>query len=185
MPAPLVLRRFVVTLVALVMLALAVGQAAASVPTGKPITIPIDDTFVAPNLTANCGFEVTLHEYGTIRVTEDPETGAFLARVALKRTFSGPGGSLTFPVVGLDKLLSRTIDGNILVDVVASSGVNAVRWVIPGHGIVVANIGRDVVRITVDLSTGEELDFVVLEDAGLNLDLTDEALAIICDYLAG
>jgi hypothetical protein len=185
MHAPLVLRRFVVALVALVTLALTVGQAAASVPTGKPITIPIDDTFVAPRLTANCGFEVTQHITGTIRVTEDPDTGAFLTRIALKRTFSGPGGSLTFPDVGLDKLLSRTIDGDILVDVIASSGVLPFRFVIPGHGIIAANIGRDVVSITVDLSTGEELDFVILEDAGLNLEFTDEDVAIICDYLAG
>jgi hypothetical protein len=185
MPAPLVLRRFLVALVAVVMVALPVGQAAASVPTGKPVTIPIDDTFVAPNLTAGCGFEVIAHFHGTIRVTEDPETGAFLARFAIKRDFIGPGGSLTSPDVGLDRLVSQTIDGDVLVLVIASSGSLPYRQVVPGYGVIVANTGLQLVEITIDLSTGEELDFVFLKDVGLNLEFTDEAQAIICDYLAG
>jgi hypothetical protein len=185
MPAPLVLRRFLVALVAVVMVALPVGQAAASVPTGKPTTILVDDTFVAPNLTANCGFEVIAHFHGTIRVTEDPETGAFFVRYAIKRDFIGPGASLSSPDVGLDRLVSQTIDGDILVLVIASSGNLPYQVAIPGYGIVASNTGLQVVEITIDMSTGEELDFVFLTDVGLNIEITPEGFAILCDYLEG
>lgn len=185
MSAPFVLRRYLIAFIALVMLALPVGHVAASVPTGKPTTIPIDDTFVAPNLTANCGFEVIAHFHGTIRVTEDPETGAFLVRYAIKRDFIGLGASLTSPEVGLDRLVSQTIDGDILVLVIASSGVLPHHLTVPGYGVIDANTGHQIVEITIDLSTGEELDFVFLKDVGLTIKVTAEEFAIICDYLAG
>jgi hypothetical protein len=185
MRAPLPVHRFALTLVALITCALPVGHAAGSAPTGQPVTVQIDDEFVESSFTAGCGFEVIMHVNGSIRVTEDPETGDWMARYALKRSLTGRGGSLSFPDDGLDKVISVVIEGDIAVLELATHGVLPYQLVVPGYGPVAANIGRDLYQFTINLSTGEESDFVLVDDAGLNLELNDEGLAAICDLLNG
>jgi hypothetical protein len=150
----------------------------------KPETIQVDDTFVDEFLTQACGFEVTHSVTGTIRVSENAE-GLFLARFSLKHTLTGSGGSLSFPDVGIDKLLTVADDGVTHVETVMSTGVLGLRIVVPGEGIVAANTGREIRIFTFDSETGEFLSFELAVDSGLDSPLEGAALESVCTALAG
>ncbi len=133
------MRRLVI-LTALALLTLTLpGPALAA----KPEVIDVDDAFVDGFLTEACGFEVTHTVDGTIRVSESKD-GLFLARFSLKHTLIGPGGTLSFPDVGIDKLLTVEDDGVTRVETVMATGVLGLRIVIPGQGVVAANTGREI-----------------------------------------
>jgi hypothetical protein len=148
----------------------------------KPQTIPVDDEFVDDFLTDACGFEVIHTVTGTIRVSEDAQ-GFFLARFSLKHTLTGPGGSLSFPDVGIDKLRAVSDDGVTRVETVMATGVLGLRIVVPGEGVVAANTGREIRVFTFNRETGE-FSFELAVDSGLDKPLEGAALDAVCDALA-
>jgi hypothetical protein len=150
--------------------------------------VSIDDTFLAPNLTAHCGFDVWAHVVGTIR-TSVQRNGVEIDRVNLRWIFSGPGGSQTVVDTGVDKITETVSpDGSTVVVTITSNGSLPYHQVVPGSGSVVNNSGHEIVQITLqrDEATGEyvEVDFQVLFDAGPNDEITDEDFAVICEALA-
>ncbi len=154
----------------------------------KPTVTYIDDTFLAPNLTRQCGFDVWAHFVGTI-TSSVRRDGVLIERVNLRRIFAGPGGSLTVVDVGVDKL-TETIspDGTTVVITIATTGSLPYHFVVPGHGSVVNNAGHELLQITLewDEAAGEyvEVDFQVLFDAGPNDGVTAADNAVICAALA-
>lgn len=154
----------------------------------NPTVIDIDDTFLAPNLTRRCGFDVWAQFVGTI-TTSVRRDGVLIERVNLRRIFTGPGGSLTVVDVGVNKI-TETIspDGTTVVLTITAAGSLPYHQVVPGQGSVGNNSGREVLQITLewDEAAGEyvEVDFQVLFDAGPNDELTDEDFALICEQLA-
>lgn len=149
----------------------------------KPQTIAVDDAVVDDFLTDACGFEVLHTVAGTIRVSEDAQ-GFVLARFSLKHTLTGPGGSLAFPDVGIDKLLAVDADSGTRVETVLATGVLGIRIVVPGHGVVAANTGREIRVFTIDPATGEVTDFRLEADTGLDRQLDAAGLAAVCAALA-
>ena len=143
----------------------------------------VNDVFVDEFLTEGCGFEVIHTVTGRIKVSADQD-GFFIARFALKHTVTGPGGSLTWPDVGIDKLLSVTDDGVTRVETIAATGVLGIRIVVPGHGVVEANTGREIRVITFDLVNEEIIAFQVLFDKGNSEPFDEGDMAIICGALA-
>jgi hypothetical protein len=173
------MRRLVV-LTALALLTLTLpGPALAA----KPVVEQVDDAFVDEFLTEECGFEVTHTVVGTVRVSEDGD-GAFLARFSLKHTLIGPGGTLTFPDVGIDKLLAVEEDGETVVETVMATGILGIRIVVPGEGVVAANTGREIRVFTFDAETGEFVSFDLAVDSGLDRPGDEDALAAVCGALA-
>jgi hypothetical protein len=166
---------------ALALLALPLAAAAAP-PEDRFLVEHVDETFVAPVLTAQCGFTVLVRREGTIVFSADPVE---IARIRLTTTFIGPNGAtLTSPDVGVDKTLSVVEDaaGNTVVTV-QSTGVLFSRITVPGEGVVNANVGREVVRLTFD-AAGNLVDFEVIEDVGLSRVGDEAELAALCAYLA-
>ncbi len=154
----------------------------------KPTVIDIDSTFLAPNLTFQCGFDVWAHFVGTIK-TKVHRNGVLIERVNLRRIFTGPGDSLTAVDAGVNKV-TETIspDGTTVVLTITSNGSLPYHFVVPGHGSVGNNSGHEIIQITLewDEASGEyvEVDFQVLFDAGPNDELSQADYAVICDYLA-
>jgi hypothetical protein len=163
--------------------------AAPEAKSNKPTVIYIDDTFEAPNLTRECGFSVTAHFVGTIRVSVQ-HNGVQIERVNLRRIFTGPVNSLTVIDTGVDKITETvSSDGSTVVLEITSNGSLPYHQVVPGSGSVVNNAGHEVIQVTLqrDEATGDyvEVDSQVLVDAGPNDEITDEDFTVICDYLAG
>ncbi len=142
----------------------------------------VDDEFVDEFLTDECGFEVTHTVVGTVKSSVDKD-GLFLFRIRLKHELIGPGGTLGFPDVGIDKDLAVVEDGDNTVVTLQATGVLALRIVIPGQGVVAANTGREIRVFTVDTETGELVDFEVLVDSGLDKPLEGAALDAVCEAL--
>jgi len=162
-------------------------RAAPGPNSNKPTVIYIDDTFLAPNLTSQCGFDVWAHFVGTI-TTSVRRDGLLIDRVNLRRIFTGPGGSLTVVDVGVNKITETiSADGTTVVITVTAAGSLPYHQVVPGHGSVVNNSGREIVQITLewDEAAGEyvEVDFQVLSDSGPNDELSAADYALICEQL--
>ena len=156
--------------------------AAAAPPEDRFVVEHVDATFVAPFLSATCGFTVLVRREGTIVSSADPVE---LRRIRLRTTFIGPNGAtLTNPDVGVDRTLSVVEDvaGNTVVTA-QSTGVLGNRVVVPGEGVVFANAGRVVRQFTFDVA-GNLIDFEVIEDAGLARSPDEAQLAALCAYLA-
>jgi hypothetical protein len=162
-------------------------RAAPGPNSNKPMVTYIDDTFLAPNLTAQCGFDVWAHFVGTIRSSVRKD-GVLIERINLRRIFTGPGGSLTVVDTGVDKI-TETIspDGTTIVITITSNGSLPYHTVVPGHGTVANNAGHEVIQITLewDEAAGEyvEFDFQFLADAGPNDDFSDADYVVICAAL--
>jgi hypothetical protein len=162
--------------------------AVAAPPEEKFNLIEVDETFVDEFLTAQCGFTVTHTVVGTIKesVLVD-EAGNFVvtqARFRLKEALIGPtGATLTYPNVGIDKIAYNP-DGT---QTVTATGILALRVVVPGEGLVIANVGRVVTTLTFDPETGEVVQEETDFEAGQRPEDFDEAeaLAAICAYLGG
>ena len=142
----------------------------------------VDDLFVDEFLTEGCGFEVNHTIVGKVKLSVDQD-GFFKARIALKHTITGPGGSLTWPDVGIDKLVAFTDDGVTRVETVQATGV-FIRIIVPGYGVVFGNTGHETRVFTIDVATGELLNFELLFDAGLDKPFDESDLEIICGALA-
>ena len=153
----------------------------------QPIVLPVDDTFPAPRLTAACGFAVTAHVFGTFTVKVLP-TGVELWRIDYQHVFSGPGGSVTYSHVENVKVTVTTSPDGTRVETITATGTLLYHSVLPGHGSIANNSGREVFQITYqydqELKEWVEVDFQVLFDAGPNDELTDEEFAVICEQLA-
>ena len=180
--------RLLLALVALALTAvLALPAAALAAPPDKFVVEEVDDEFVDEFLTEACGFEVLHTVEGTIKITLDEEGNPTLQRFRLKETLIGPTGTTLSTVnVGIDKTLSVVEDeaGNTVVTLMAT-GVLGYHFQIPGEGVVAGNAGREIRQITFD-AEGNFVDFAVIDDAGLSRNIEDEeAIAAICDYLAG
>jgi hypothetical protein len=143
----------------------------------------VDDEFEDEFLTDECGFEVRHTVVGTIKSSVDKD-GLFLFRFRLKHELIGPGGTLGFPDVGVDRDLAVVEEGDNTVVTVQATGVLALRIVIPGQGVVAANTGREIQLITFNTETGELVDFEVLVDSGLDRPLEGAALEAVCEALA-
>ena len=155
----------------------------------KPIVLPVDETFLAPNLTRHCGVDVWVHLFGTETVSLRP-SGAESYQLRLTYVFSGPGGSQTLKRIENGTITTTTSPDGTLVETITVTGQlpSPLHQVVPGHGSLSNNSGREVVQITYqyDEELGEyvETDFQVLFDAGPNDELTDADFAVICEQLA-
>jgi hypothetical protein len=80
-----------------------------------------------------------------------------------------------------------TEDGSTRVETFMATGIFGLRVVIPGEGLVIANVGREVRQLTIDLETGEVVGFELLFDAGHSPEEFDEAAAVaaVCAALSG
>jgi hypothetical protein len=143
----------------------------------------VDDEFVNEFLTDECGFEVLHTVVGTIKSSVD-KNGLFLFRFRLKQELIGPGGTLSYPDVGVNRDVAVVEDGDNTVVTVQATGVLALRIVVPGQGVVAANTGREIFLITFNTETGEFVDFEVIVDRGLDRPLEGAALEAVCAALA-
>lgn len=143
----------------------------------------VDDEFVDEFLTDACGFEVRHTVTGTIKSSVGRD-GLMLFRFRLKHELIGPGGTLGFPDVGVDRDLAVVEEGDTTVFTLQATGVLALRIVIPGQGVVAANTGREIRVFTVDTATGELISFEVIVDSGLDRPLEGEALEAVCEALS-
>jgi hypothetical protein len=163
------------------------GTVGAAPGPNKPIVLPVDETFPAPNLTNRCGFDVTAHVFGTFTVKVLP-SGVEIDRIRYQHVFSGPGGSVAFNHVENIKFTATTSPDGTLVETVTATGTLLYHSVVPGHGAIGNNSGREIFRITwqYDEELGEyvEVDFQVLFDAGPNDEFNDADFAVVCAELA-
>jgi hypothetical protein len=173
-------------LVGLTALIAAPGTVGAAPNPNKPIVLPVDETFPAPRLTNRCGVDVTAHVFGTFTVKVLPN-GVELDRIRYQHVFSGPGGSVAFNHVENVKFTAITSPDGTLVETVTATGTLLYHAVVPGHGAIDNNSGREIFQITwqYDEELGEyvEEDFQVLFDAGPNNESTDADYAVICAEL--
>ena len=163
------------------------GTVGAAPGPNKPIVFPVDDTFQAPNLTNQCGFDVLAHVFGTFTVKVLP-SGVEHWRIRYQHVFSGPGGSLTVNHVENVKYTATTLPDGTLVETITATGTLLYHIVVPGHGAIGNNSGREILQLTwqYDEELGEYglVDVQVLFDAGPNNELTDADYAVICEELA-
>lgn len=163
------------------------GTVGAAPGPNKPIVFPVDETFQAPNLTNRCGFDVWVHVFGTFTISLRP-SGAEFVRIRTQHVFSGPGGSLTVNRVENGTVTATTSPDGTLVETVTATGTLLYHNVVPGHGSIGNNSGREVFQLTwqYDEELGEYVlvDFQVLFDAGPNNELNDADFAVICAELA-
>ena len=143
----------------------------------------VDAVFVDEFLTEECGFEVTHTVTGTVKSSVG-RNGLSLSRFRLRHELIGPGGTLSFPDVGIDKELAVVEEGDTTVTTVMATGVLSLRIVIPGQGVVAANTGRETRITTVDTATGDFISFEVIVDSGLDRPLEGAALDAVCQALA-
>ena len=153
----------------------------------KPIVIPVDETFQAPNLTRICGFSVMAHVLGTIAVSTRPG-GVGFDRVRFQYDFIGPGGSRSVTVIENYTYTTIASPDGTLVETLTITGRLRYHNIVPGLGSISNNAGREVLLITYqydeELSEYVEVDFQVLFDAGANDPPTDADFAVICAELA-
>jgi|GEM_PF-7010888 len=163
-------------------------EAAPGPKSNKPIVVYVDDTFVAPNLTARCEFTVMAHFVGTIR-TSVKKSGVQMDQFHIQRNFIGPSGNTLTAMETGPSTFSESIseDGQTIVITITNSGQLPYHMVVPGYGSVANNSGREVIQITLqwdeELDDYMEVDFQVF-DPGPNDELSDEDYAAICGYLA-
>ena len=174
-------------LVGMTSLTASAGTVGAAPNPNKPVVFPVDETFPAPNLTNRCGFDVTAHVFGTFTVKLLPN-GVEIDRIRYQHVFTGPGGSLTSNHVENVKFTSTTSPDGTLVETVTATGTLLYHIVVPGHGSIVNNSGREVFQVTwqYDEELGEyvEVDFQVLFDSGPNSEADDADYAVMCGELA-
>jgi hypothetical protein len=136
---------------------------------------------------SRCGFDVWAHVFGTITISSRPN-GAEFNRVRYQHVFSGPGGSLAVNHTENFTVSSTTSPDGTIVDTVTATGTLLYHIVVPGHGSIGNNSGREILQFTwqYDEELGEyvEVDFQVLFDAGPNDEFTDADFAVVCGELA-
>ena len=145
------------------------GTAAAA----KPVIerIPVDESSTIP-----CGaYSLTNHETGFVVVhTQFDRNGDFrgeLVSISITHTITGPGGTVTSRDVGVDRLVVQE-DGSAILAVVGLVS----RFVIPGEGLVAAEVG--IIRLRFD-GPGDPTPELLFE-AGRHDDLE----AALCELLA-
>jgi hypothetical protein len=162
------------------------APAAAQNP-NKPVTEYVDDTFPAPNLTAQCGFKVTARVTGTFTFHVKPD-GTELAHIRFQHTFTGPGGSVTVNRTENVKFTLTILEDGTEVEDLVISGTLMYHMVLPGHGSIANNSGREILQLTwqwdEDLEDWNLIDEQVFFDAGPNDALSADEFAIICALLA-
>ena len=163
------------------------GAVGAEPNPNKPIVLLVDDTFPAPNLTNRCGFDVLAHVVGTFTFQVLPGGGE-LWRIRYQHEFSGPGGSVTYNHIENVKYTATTSPDGTLVETITATGSIYLHSVVPGHGAIANNSGREILQFTwqYDEELGEYglVDVQVLFDAGPNNEVTDAEFAVICAELA-
>jgi hypothetical protein len=163
------------------------GTGGAAPGPNQPVVFPVDETFPAPNLTNRCGVAVTAHVFGTFTVKLLPG-GVEIWRIRYQHVFSGPGGSLTVNHIENVKFTATTSPDGTLVETVTATGTLLYHNVLPGHGSIGNNSGREILRFTwqYDEELGEFVlvEFQVLFDAGPNNEVSDAEFAVICEELA-
>ena len=178
----------IAVLVGLAPLIASPGAVGAAPGPNKPIVLPVDDTFQAPRATNNCGFDVWVHVFGTFTFKVLPN-GVELDLIRYQHVFSGPGGSVSVKHVENVKYTAITSPDGTLVETIKASGQLLYHTVVPGHGTINNNSGREILQITwqYDEELGEyvEVDFQVLFEAGPDNNFDDDAFwAVFCAELA-
>jgi hypothetical protein len=177
----------VALLVGLTPLIASPGTAGAAQNPNKPVVEEVDDTFLAPNLTNRCGFEVWAHVHGTLTVKAHP-SGADRVQFRYTHTFSGPGGSVSVNRVENARITLTVLPDGTEVDHITATGTLMYHMVIPGYGSIANNSGREVFEITwrwdEDLQDWIEVDYQLYFDSGPNNELSDAEYAVICEHLA-
>lgn len=175
-----------VALVGMIPLIAFPGAAGAAQHPNAPVVEDVDVTFPAPNLTARCGFPVTVHVYGTLTVKAHPG-GADRVQFRYTHTFSGPGGSVSVNRVENARITLTVSPDGTEVESVTSTGQLMYHNVLPGHGSIANNSGREVFEITwrYDAASDSwvEVEFQSYFDSGPNDGLSDADFAMICDQL--
>lgn len=168
------------------LLALPGGVGAAQNP-NKPVVEEVEATFPAPTLTAQCGFDVTAHVYGTLTIKAHPR-GADHVQYRYTHTFSGPGGSISVNRVENAKITVTALSDDIEVETFIATGTLMYHLVIPGYGSIANNSGREVFQATWQWDAASEawllVDEQILFDAGPNDEFSDADFAAICAELA-
>ncbi len=162
------------------------GTAGAAQNPNKPVELSVDETFLAPNLTSRCGFDVWAHVYGTFTIKAHPG-GADLLRFRYTHTFSGPGGSVSVKRVENARATLTVSPDGTEVESITATGTLMYHMVLPGHGSIGNNSGREVFQVTwAQDASGNwyEVDYQVFFDSGPNNELSDAEFALICEYLA-
>ncbi len=163
------------------------GTVGAAPNPNKPIVLPVDETFPAPNLTRRCGFPVTAHVFGTVTIVSTPG-GVQIEHVRFEHVFTGPGGSQTVNQIANVKINMTTSPDGTLVETITLTGQLMYHQIVPGTGSIGNNSGRIVEQVTYqydqELKEWVEVDFQVLFDSGPNDELTAADFALICAQLA-
>jgi hypothetical protein len=162
------------------------GAVGAAPGPNKPIVLPIDEVFPAPNLTNQCGFDVWTHLVGTFTF-KVLASGVEIDKIREQYVFSGPGGSFAVKHLENAKYTATASPDGTLVESLTITGQLRFHPVIPGHGSLGNNSGREVLQITwqfdEDLGEYVEVDFQVLFDSGPNDELSAEDYAVLCALL--
>jgi hypothetical protein len=163
------------------------GSGRAAPAPNKPTVLPVDETFLAPNLTNRCGFDVWTHVFGTFTFKVLPN-GIELDRLRVQYVFSGPGGSQAVDRIENVKYTATISPDGTRVETITASGALAYHQVVPGHGSIGNNSGREIVQLTWQYDEGLG-DYVLVEelvlfDAGPNDEVDDADFAVICAELA-
>src|SRR3954452_17723605 len=155
------------------LLATTAHQVAASPPEIQVVNV--DDTYVAPGLTRDCGFVVMRNDLGTIRIATFYRDGQPVREVDhynINHCFTAHGHTIQARDHGLDSTEFHS-DGSATLRTIGLA-----MFVLPGYGPVEGFAGNFVVEVD---PYGNE---TVVHEAGQNHPLSPETHAILCGALA-
>lgn len=173
-------------LVAITSLVAAPLAPAAAQNPNKPVVEYVDDTFLAPNLTRICGFYVWANVSGTVTYHIKPD-GTELAHIRFQHTFTGSGGSVSVNRVENVKYALTILEDGTEIEDLTVAGQLMYHMVLPGHGSIANNSGREVLQLTWqwdEVHGWNLIDEQVFFDAGPNDGFSEADFAIICALLA-
>lgn len=152
----------------------------------KPYVEEVDVTFLAPNLTAQCGVDIYANVVGTVTFKDHPD-GSTQVRFRYHHIFSGPGGSLTVKRVENANITLTVLPDGTEVENVRTSGALMYHFVIPGYGTIGNNSGHEVYQATwaFDPEADEWIlvDEQIFFDAGPNNEISEAEYDLICSLL--
>lgn len=152
----------------------------------KPIVEDVDVTFLAPNLTAQCGTDIYAHVVGTVTFKDQPN-GTTHVRFRYDHIFSGPGGSISVNRTENAKIVLTVMPDGTEVEYITTSGALMYHMVIPGYGSIGNNSGHEIFQLTwqQDEASGEwiVIDEQVFFDSGPNNEISDADYDVICSLL--
>lgn len=180
------LRRSLFAVAFLVALVAPLAAPGAAQNPNKPVVEEVDVTFLAPNLTAQCGTDIYAHVVGTVTFKHQPN-GTTLVRFQYDHIFSGPGGSISVNRTENSKIQLTVLPDGTEVEYITTSGTLMYHMVIPGHGSIGNNSGHEILQLTwqFDEASGEwvVIDEQVFFDSGPNNEISEADYEVICSVL--